>query len=110
MLCHQKSGLYILTFDCVFCSFTHQKMNDKIRHGSWAGLSGYLVGGRVATNGAVNWPVDDLHEAFRQVGISPTERAEKVPLEGFVALARILGPPGAPQVPSSGPGAGDGPA
>jgi 16S rRNA (adenine1518-N6/adenine1519-N6)-dimethyltransferase len=56
------------------------------------------------------WPVDDLHEAFRQVGISPTERAEKVPLEGFVALARILGPPGAPQVPSSGPGAGDGPA
>ena len=56
------------------------------------------------------WPVDDLQEAFRQVGISPTERAEKVPLEGFVALARILGPPGAPQVPSSGPEAGDGPA
>lgn len=36
------------------------------------------------------WPQEILHEAFRQVGIAPTERAEKVSLEGFVALTRIL--------------------
>ena len=36
------------------------------------------------------WPAEVLDAAFAEVGISPTERAEKVSLEGFVALARIL--------------------
>lgn len=36
------------------------------------------------------WPAEVLDAAFAEVGISPTERAEKVSLEGFVALTRIL--------------------
>lgn len=36
------------------------------------------------------WPVEILQEAFQQMGIAPTERAEKVSLERFVGLARIL--------------------
>ncbi len=36
------------------------------------------------------WPADVLQAAFTEVGVSPTERAEKVSVEGFVALARIL--------------------
>jgi 16S rRNA (adenine1518-N6/adenine1519-N6)-dimethyltransferase len=36
------------------------------------------------------WPAEVLQAAFTEVGISPTERAEKVSVEGFVALARIL--------------------
>ena len=36
------------------------------------------------------WPAEVLDAAFVEVGISPTERAEKVSLEGFVALTRIL--------------------
>jgi 16S rRNA (adenine1518-N6/adenine1519-N6)-dimethyltransferase len=40
------------------------------------------------------WPVEVLQEAFQQMGIAPTERAEKVSLEGFVGLARILSAPG----------------
>lgn len=41
------------------------------------------------------WPAERLEPAFAEVGIAPTERAEKVSLERFVALARILGTPGA---------------
>lgn len=40
------------------------------------------------------WPAERLEPAFAEVGIAPTERAEKVSLERFVALARILGSPG----------------
>ena len=36
------------------------------------------------------WPAEVLDAAFAEVGISPTERAEKVSLERFVALTRIL--------------------
>ena len=36
------------------------------------------------------WPAEVLDAAFAEVGISPTERAEKASLEGFVALTRIL--------------------
>ena len=36
------------------------------------------------------WPAEVLDAAFAEVGISPTERAEKVSLEGFVALTQIL--------------------
>jgi 16S rRNA (adenine1518-N6/adenine1519-N6)-dimethyltransferase len=36
------------------------------------------------------WPAEVLDAAFAEVGISPTERAEKVSLEGFVALTRII--------------------
>ncbi|MEN9600733.1 MAG: hypothetical protein RIS56_339, partial [Verrucomicrobiota bacterium] len=36
------------------------------------------------------WPVEVLQAAFIEVGIAPTERAEKVSVEGFVALTRIL--------------------
>jgi 16S rRNA (adenine1518-N6/adenine1519-N6)-dimethyltransferase len=36
------------------------------------------------------WPAEVLDAAFAEVGISPTERAEKVSLESFVALTRIL--------------------
>ena len=36
------------------------------------------------------WPVEALDAAFAEVGISPAERAEKVSLERFVALTRIL--------------------
>jgi len=39
------------------------------------------------------WPPELLRDAFQRVGIQPSERAEKVPLEGFVALARCLGAP-----------------
>ncbi|MFM7806038.1 MAG: 16S rRNA (adenine(1518)-N(6)/adenine(1519)-N(6))-dimethyltransferase RsmA [Verrucomicrobiota bacterium] len=39
------------------------------------------------------WPPELLQDAFQQVGIQPSERAEKVSLEGFVALARCLGAP-----------------
>lgn len=39
------------------------------------------------------WPPELLQDAFQRVGIQPSERAEKVPLEGFVALARCLGAP-----------------
>lgn len=39
------------------------------------------------------WPAERLEPAFAEVGIAPTERAEKVSLERFVALARILGSP-----------------
>jgi 16S rRNA A1518/A1519 N6-dimethyltransferase RsmA/KsgA/DIM1 with predicted DNA glycosylase/AP lyase activity len=34
--------------------------------------------------------VEVLQAAFIEVGIAPTERAEKVSVEGFVALTRIL--------------------
>lgn len=36
------------------------------------------------------WPTEVLQAAFDEVGISVTERAEKVSLERFVALTRIL--------------------
>lgn len=36
------------------------------------------------------WPTEVLQPAFDEVGISVTERAEKVSLERFVALTRIL--------------------
>jgi 16S rRNA (adenine1518-N6/adenine1519-N6)-dimethyltransferase len=36
------------------------------------------------------WPAEVLDAAFAEVGISPTERAEKASLEGFVALTRII--------------------
>lgn len=39
------------------------------------------------------WPAERLEPAFAEVGIAPTERAEKVSLERFVALARILSSP-----------------
>lgn len=39
------------------------------------------------------WPPELLQDAFQRVGIQPSERAEKVSLEGFVALARCLGAP-----------------
>lgn len=54
-----------------------------------------------------HWPVEVLEEAFRRMGIAPTERAEKVSLEGFVGLARILAE--APPVPVPGHPPGDSP-
>ena len=39
-----------------------------------------------------NWPKEQLEPAFNQLGISPQERAEKLSLEQFVALTKILAP------------------
>jgi 16S rRNA (adenine1518-N6/adenine1519-N6)-dimethyltransferase len=38
------------------------------------------------------WPIEKLTEAFVQLNISPQERAEKLSLEQFVALTRLLNP------------------
>lgn len=50
------------------------------------------------------WPAEVLQAAFIEVGIAPTERAEKVSVEGFVALTRILQrqAPGEPGEPCEG--------
>jgi len=37
-----------------------------------------------------DWPVEKLAQAFSEMNISPQERAEKLSLEQFVALARFL--------------------
>jgi 16S rRNA (adenine1518-N6/adenine1519-N6)-dimethyltransferase len=39
-----------------------------------------------------NWPKEQLAAAFAQLGISPQERAEKLSLEQFVALTKLLAP------------------
>ena len=38
-----------------------------------------------------DWPKDMLDAAFAELKISPQERAEKISLEQFAALAKILG-------------------
>ncbi len=37
-----------------------------------------------------HWPVEKLEEAFLKLGLSPQIRAEKVGLEQFVALTKLL--------------------
>jgi 16S rRNA (adenine1518-N6/adenine1519-N6)-dimethyltransferase len=37
------------------------------------------------------WPMEKLKSAFEELNISPMERAEKVSMEQFVALTRLLG-------------------
>lgn len=37
-----------------------------------------------------DWPEEKLHTAFRELGISPQERAEKLSLEQFARLAELL--------------------
>jgi 16S rRNA A1518/A1519 N6-dimethyltransferase RsmA/KsgA/DIM1 with predicted DNA glycosylase/AP lyase activity len=36
------------------------------------------------------WPADKISAAFERVGLSPQIRAEKVSLEQFVALTKLL--------------------
>ena len=39
------------------------------------------------------WPLPQLDPVFQEVGLSPDLRAEKVSLEQFVEMTRLLGPP-----------------
>lgn len=39
-----------------------------------------------------DWPVETLQDAFQKIQVAPTERAEKLTLEQFVALTKILSP------------------